>query len=208
MAFSRATNALNSMTEFKFNCPQCGQPIRCDTGYTGQQLNCPSCRQSITVPPAPARAEGVIQIKTATLRNAAIIGLGMVLVAAMVMSGLYLFAGTHKVTFKGYVDGTDIVHIRGRTLWIEHLDWQLPARITINGRKWNPSWDGNTSSQVSLGVLTRPVNGSNVKLTKRLGRGTVNIVERPSSENERTLSIKVDDGAFGGADWYEFTATW
>jgi len=42
------------MAEFKFFCPQCGQHILCDTGYSGQQINCPVCQKLITVPQAPA----------------------------------------------------------------------------------------------------------------------------------------------------------
>jgi hypothetical protein len=41
------------MAEFKFSCPQCGQHIECDTGYSGAQINCPSCQQAIVVPQAP-----------------------------------------------------------------------------------------------------------------------------------------------------------
>ncbi len=41
------------MAEFKFACPQCGQHIQCDAGYSGAQINCPSCQQSIVVPQAP-----------------------------------------------------------------------------------------------------------------------------------------------------------
>jgi outer membrane lipoprotein-sorting protein len=41
------------MAEFKFACPQCGQHIQCDSGYSGAQINCPSCQQSIVVPQAP-----------------------------------------------------------------------------------------------------------------------------------------------------------
>ena len=41
------------MAEFKFSCPQCGQHIQCDTGYSGAQINCPSCQQAIVVPQAP-----------------------------------------------------------------------------------------------------------------------------------------------------------
>jgi len=43
----------NVMAEFKFSCPQCGQHIQCDTGYSGTQINCPSCQQAIVVPQAP-----------------------------------------------------------------------------------------------------------------------------------------------------------
>jgi outer membrane lipoprotein-sorting protein len=41
------------MAEFKFSCPQCGQHIQCDPGYSGMQINCPSCQQAIVVPQAP-----------------------------------------------------------------------------------------------------------------------------------------------------------
>jgi hypothetical protein len=41
------------MAEFKFSCPQCGQHIQCDPGYSGAQINCPSCQQAIVVPEAP-----------------------------------------------------------------------------------------------------------------------------------------------------------
>jgi outer membrane lipoprotein-sorting protein len=44
------------MAEFKFSCPQCGQHIQCDPGYSGAQINCPSCQQSIVVPQAPRSA--------------------------------------------------------------------------------------------------------------------------------------------------------
>jgi hypothetical protein len=44
------------MAEFKFSCPQCGQNIRCDVGYSGLQINCPACKQAIVVPRAPQAA--------------------------------------------------------------------------------------------------------------------------------------------------------
>jgi len=47
------------MAEFKFSCPQCGQNIRCDTGYSGMQINCPACQQAIVVPQAPRAAAPV-----------------------------------------------------------------------------------------------------------------------------------------------------
>jgi outer membrane lipoprotein-sorting protein len=44
------------MAEFKFSCPQCGQHIQCDPGYSGVQINCPSCQQAIVVPQVPRAA--------------------------------------------------------------------------------------------------------------------------------------------------------
>jgi hypothetical protein len=44
------------MSEFKFFCPQCGQHILCDTGYSGKQIKCPICQKAIVVPQSPAAA--------------------------------------------------------------------------------------------------------------------------------------------------------
>ena len=51
-----AAETKQSMAEFKFSCPQCGQHIQCDSGYSGSQINCPSCHQAIMVPQAPRSA--------------------------------------------------------------------------------------------------------------------------------------------------------
>jgi hypothetical protein len=133
---------------------------------------------------------------------------GVVLLAALVVGGLYLFGGGRKLTFKAYVDGTDIVHLSGRALWIEHLEWQPPNKITINGKKWNPTWSDNNSERHYLGWFFHLGSPKDIKISKRLGRGTVALMEMPSAANQETLSIKVDDGPYGGADWYEFTVTW
>jgi hypothetical protein len=41
------------MSEFRFNCPVCGQHIATDSGSSGAQIECPTCFQSIIVPQAP-----------------------------------------------------------------------------------------------------------------------------------------------------------
>ena len=38
------------MTEFKFNCPQCGQPIKADESFCRQTVECPRCGKGIVVP--------------------------------------------------------------------------------------------------------------------------------------------------------------
>ncbi len=35
--------------DFKFSCPNCGQHIQCDYGYSGRQINCPVCCKTILV---------------------------------------------------------------------------------------------------------------------------------------------------------------
>ena len=51
------------MAEFKFNCPQCGQPIEADESYCGQTVECPRCGKGIVVPRIKLRSplEGIVQ---------------------------------------------------------------------------------------------------------------------------------------------------
>jgi DNA-directed RNA polymerase subunit RPC12/RpoP len=43
------------MSEFKFECPHCGQHLACDTQFSGRQIQCPSCHHLIHIPPAPGQ---------------------------------------------------------------------------------------------------------------------------------------------------------
>jgi hypothetical protein len=42
------------MSEYKFNCPGCGQHILANEEWGGRQINCPSCKTRITIP-SPAK---------------------------------------------------------------------------------------------------------------------------------------------------------
>jgi hypothetical protein len=152
--------------------------------------------------------ERVIQIKVSTLRRTAIIGLCILLAVAIVGAPFYFLAGTRKMTFKAYVDGTDVIKLCGYSVWIEHQTWQLPNKITVNGKKWAAQWNGSTSAPYQLGWGFNQPRSENIKLTKLIGRGTITIMEMPTPENQESLSIQMDDGSFGGADWYEFVVSW
>jgi len=80
--------------------------------------------------------------------------------------------------------------------------------MSINGKKWNPVWDKNSSANYELNPAFKPSNADSFKLTKRTGRGAITIMEEPTPGNDETLVIRVDDGGIGGADWYEFTVSW
>jgi hypothetical protein len=201
------------MAEFTFPCPQCKQRIQCDASYVGSQINCPLCQKAVIVPPIPpptaaGTGERVIQIKTSTLRAVAMLGASVLLAGGILALTIHLLAGPKTVTFKAFVDGVDVVKLSGKNLWIEHLYDQLPSRMSINGKKWNPVWDKNTSANYELNPAFKPSNADSVKLTKRTGRGAINIMEEPTPGNDETLVIRVDDGGIGGADWYEFTVSW
>ena len=38
------------MSDLKFNCPSCGQHIKCDESHAGENLPCPGCAHLIRVP--------------------------------------------------------------------------------------------------------------------------------------------------------------
>ena len=44
------------MSDFKFNCPSCGQHLSGDERYAGAQIDCPTCGKPVIVPTAPAHS--------------------------------------------------------------------------------------------------------------------------------------------------------
>jgi len=159
-------------------------------------------------PTAGGGGERMLQVKLSTLRTVALFGAGVLGAAGIVFLAVHLLAGPKALHFKAYVDGVEVVKLSGKKLWIEHLYDQLPAKLSINGQKWNPVWDKNTSADYELHPAFKPRNADRVKLTSLAGRGTVTIMEEPTPGNDETLAIRVDDGGIGGADWYEFAVSW
>src|SRR5271155_2087301 len=41
-----------SMSEYKYACPVCGQHIKCDSSQAGSVMECPTCFQKIIAPQA------------------------------------------------------------------------------------------------------------------------------------------------------------
>jgi DNA-directed RNA polymerase subunit RPC12/RpoP len=54
------------MSDFKFNCPSCGQHLSGDERYAGLQIVCPSCGKAVVVPAAPAGAAAVRMVPPAS----------------------------------------------------------------------------------------------------------------------------------------------
>jgi hypothetical protein len=93
------------MAEFKFFCPQCGQQIQCDTGYSGTQIDCPICKQAIVVPQAPRAASAVqppVPAKSRALRNALVIAASALVLAGLGLIGWY---GYSKFKIRKYPPG-------------------------------------------------------------------------------------------------------
>jgi hypothetical protein len=57
------------MSDFKFNCPHCGQHMSGDDATQGSQIACPSCQETLTVP-APAASAPVIHADSPALASA------------------------------------------------------------------------------------------------------------------------------------------
>jgi hypothetical protein len=79
------------MAEFKFPCPQCGQQIQCDIGYSGTQINCPACQQSIAVPQAPrsAAAPQPVSAKLRASRNVLVIAVAVIVLTGFGLGGWF-----------------------------------------------------------------------------------------------------------------------
>lgn len=133
---------------------------------------------------------------------------------ALLGIGLLFFSGCgHKeqsFAIRIFVDGSDVVKASGTRLWIEHATGSLPGKVIyVNGQAWTPTWNDKTSTEFAgLNPAFRTRDPQKIQLTKRAGRGTVSIETFPSSDNDQTLSIKIDDEEFGGADWYDVQVSW
>jgi hypothetical protein len=91
--------------------------------------------------------------------------------------------------WRGRVDGSDIIYLRGSQVTINHLNAQ-PI----------------TSSSFDL-PSPLPINPVDVQLTKIQGRGRVQIVQQPSPGNDFTAGVLIEDNQ-PGSDWYEFELHW
>ena len=133
----------------------------------------------------------------------------MVLVGFATLAFLNGCGPRRALTVSADIDGSDVVKVSGNKLWIEHEDFQLPQRIILNGRVWIPQWTTNVSAPYEgLQPPFAPRNPRKIKVTKKAGRGTVTIIQRPSAENDQTLGIRIDDNSQPGSDRYDIRIFW
>jgi len=154
------------MAEFKFFCPQCGQQIQCDTGYSGTQINCPACKQTIVVPQAPhsgaPAAQPVVPAKSHTWRNVLVIAAALVVLAGLVTAGWF---GYSKL-------------MRGH----------LPPGLVV---LWSGEGNGNDSVGGNKAILT-DISFEEGKVGRAFSfNGTSSSIMIPAS---RSLDVGADDG--------------
>jgi len=91
--------------------------------------------------------------------------------------------------WRGRVDGTDYIELRGDRVNVRHV-------------KSQPIMDSTFDLRVPL--PRRPVN---VQMTRIQGRGVLELYQQPSASNGYTAVVYIQDDA-GGSDVYEFELSW
>ncbi len=127
----------------------------------------------------------------------------------------------NTIAIRALIDGSDVVKVRGNTLWYEHLNYALPGAwvgdydhsgnepTVVNGVKWVPQWDGKTSKAYTAAGGLLPANSAvTVTAVAVSARGKVVVLEQPSEKNDYTLSVLLDDDRQHGAEWYEVQLRW
>jgi hypothetical protein len=103
----------------------------------------------------------------------------------------------------GYnTNGYDVMH------WSGNVDGELEIRLQ-NGRVDYRNLSGAQPTNIRLdrGNMSMPQNGSQVAISQASGRGSVTVVQQPSSWNGYTTVIRVRDPQ-GGYGYYNFDLVW
>ncbi|MEO6739603.1 MAG: hypothetical protein ABIP20_05075, partial [Chthoniobacteraceae bacterium] len=112
---------------------------------------------------------------------------------------------------KATVDAGDNVVVQDSKLHIEHSDWSKPLGISVNGIKWEPSWQGKlTDDFTKFAPPLAPFAGAHVAMhftQKRKKDGSVKILEQPTDANGQKLVVHIQDEG-GGASDFEVHISW
>lgn len=125
-----------------------------------------------------------------------------------------------KVSIRAFVDGSELIYIKGNRICIQHLSGttyvgkQIP--ITINGvDEWTPTWNKALSEehQFPKEAVALPTKGtwdsSNMKVDiKTTGFGQTEVVTYPNKNNDYIMAIKIDDTISDGPHWYFLDFDW
>ncbi len=98
-------------------------------------------------------------------------------------------AAEEKFRWKGTVDGIDEIAVQGRTVEVDHLEAE-PLK-----------------NQIYRFSASLPARDVELRLKQVRGRGRVRLMQQPSSRNEFTAVVRIEDEQ-GGDDDYEFELIW
>jgi hypothetical protein len=97
---------------------------------------------------------------------------------------------------------------QGLLHWSGNVDGELEIRIQ-NGRVAYRNLSGSqpTSVRADAGNMSMPRNAATVSVAEGSGRGSVYVVQQPSSNNGYTTVVRVRDPQ-GGYGYYDFDLVW
>ncbi|EDY16291.1 hypothetical protein CfE428DRAFT_6194 [Chthoniobacter flavus Ellin428] len=117
---------------------------------------------------------------------------------------------THRIVFKGEIDAGDNLIIENGKLHIQHIDWQKPTDISINGVNWAPKWNGNTSDDfTAFNPPLAPFAGAKVTVLRvnMKARSDAKLLEPPTEANGQKLTVHLQDKG-AGASHFEVHIIW
>jgi hypothetical protein len=157
------------------------------------------------------------------------IAISLLLVVGMVMSAA-LRADTLTIQVGSYIDGQDLLHIQGNTVYWQYVlfdpvgtqrfdippgDTYTSVITTLNGNpvesgSWTPSFPNGLSQDSTSFTLdpALPSSGINsVSLTVNSAREVLDIIQFPTIANGEELILNFEDSVPSGASYYEGTVT-
>lgn len=129
-------------------------------------------------------------------------------------------SGRLALTVRVWIDGSDLVKVRGDKVWFEHINHALPGTwagatdrtgnepTLVNGVEWIPEWDGRISNAYTVDGGIWPLDVWHVSFIEVSARGRVFVVEQASEDNDYTFALMLDDDQHSGAAWYEIQLLW
>lgn len=126
-------------------------------------------------------------------------------------------ADSGHLKIKVEIDSYSELKLRGARIWFDHTrgSGALPGRHSgelpteVDGKEWTPKWDGRVSDQYELdqAIPTDGLTLTEFRIKKLEGRGSVEVVDQPTEENDFTATFGLRDGG-NGAAWLEFRLSW
>jgi hypothetical protein len=135
-------------------------------------------------------AEEMPMSPLACARIAIFLGLVLPLAGAGARGAEEIPLGSYNFVWEGRVDGSDYLFVRGDSVWVRHLESR-------------PIEEARYSFRTTL-----PARSQMVQMDVQQGRGRVSIEEQPSSRNNYTLKILLDDTRRNGSDMYRLGLRW
>src|SRR5579872_1091445 len=172
-----------------------------------------------------------------TRRSSAAVGLLALIFATCFCFTQPASADTVTIDVRAFIDGRDLLIIKGHTLQWHHLDNAAVGRhqgdgngneptiitTTRNGKtvmdhvNWIPNWPFPPPNEIRFEAFSSvfdtlkphiPTDDAmTVTLTPIAARSSLTIAQLPSPSNDFTTILDFNDDPVGGADWYEALLT-